>query len=206
VLARQAAGRRCVSLLEDLAARAWGDPRHPDGLSFALHDLHHLEKFVAPEHHRGQVGFFRCMQRALAGDALAELERSFDETWRRDRDYVIADMNGSSVFLFAVLKMRLNMAVRRRLAAARGVPAPTRGPLDAEERAALAPALDTLLGAMGLPDPLREEALAVSADRRAPDHAQRLLGYFEAEGTTSDPHPPPAAPNLTAPSGLPTAP
>jgi hypothetical protein len=183
VLARQAAGRRCVSLLDDDAARAWGDPRHPDGLTFALHDLHHLEKFVAPEHHAGQIGFFRSMRRALAAPELAVLEESFDATWRADRDYVIADMNGSAVFLFAVLKMRLNMAVRRQLAAARGLPPPTRGPLDAEERAALSPALDTLLAAMGLPDPLRREAHAVSADRQHPDHARRLLAYFEREGT-----------------------
>jgi methyl-accepting chemotaxis protein len=43
----------------------------------------------------------------------------------------------------------------------------------------------TLLAAMRLPHPLRAEALAVSADRRAPDHAQRLLAYFEVEGTKS---------------------
>jgi NAD(P)-dependent dehydrogenase (short-subunit alcohol dehydrogenase family) len=45
-----------VCLLDDAAALAHGDPRHPNGLSFALHDLCHLEKFVDPEHHRGQVG------------------------------------------------------------------------------------------------------------------------------------------------------
>ena len=111
VLDRQAAGRRCVSLLDDAVARARGNPLHPDGLSFALHDLHHLEKFVEPTHHRGQVGFFRCMRRALATAELAALEATFDDTWRADRDYVIADMNGSAVFLFSVLKMRVNMAV-----------------------------------------------------------------------------------------------
>lgn len=42
------------------------------------------------------------------------LERGLDDTWRAERDYVIAHMNGSAVFLFAALKMRLNMAVRRR--------------------------------------------------------------------------------------------
>src|SRR5262245_63477074 len=44
LLALQAGGRRCVCLLEDAAAGAHGDPRHPDGLSFALHDLCHMEK------------------------------------------------------------------------------------------------------------------------------------------------------------------
>jgi hypothetical protein len=180
VLRGQAAGRRCVSLVDDAAARAHGDPRHLDGLAFALHDLCHLEKFVAPEHHRGQVGFFRAVERALGSAPLAALERTFDDAWSADRDYVIADMNGSAVFLFSVLKMRVGMAVRRRCAAARGVPAPVRGPLDAAERAAMLPALETLFSAMGLPDALRAEALAVSARRDAPAHARRLLDHFEA--------------------------
>src|SRR4029079_17129627 len=45
LLALQARGRRCVCLIDDAAARAHGDPRHPDGFTFALHDLCHLEKF-----------------------------------------------------------------------------------------------------------------------------------------------------------------
>ena len=180
VLDRQAAGRRCVSLLDDAVARARGNPLHPDGLSFALHDLHHLEKFVEPTHHRGQVGFFRCMRRALATAELAALEATFDDTWRADRDYVIADMNGSAVFLFSVLKMRVNMAVRRRLAADRGRPAPTSGPLDPDEQAAVSPALETLFSAMALPRDLRDEALLVSATRSYPAHARRLLSYFES--------------------------
>src|SRR3954470_5420311 len=113
VLALQARARRCVCLIEDAAARAHGDPRHPDGLRFALHDLCHLEKFVSPEHHVGQVGFFGAVASALP--SLRALESSLDDLWRADRDYVIADMNGSAIFLFAALKMKLSMAVRRRL-------------------------------------------------------------------------------------------
>jgi hypothetical protein len=182
VLQRQARGRRCVCLLDDATARGHGDPRHPDGLTFVLHDLCHLEKFVDPQHHRGQVGFFRGVARALAQPATAQLEQDFDETWRVDRDYVISDMNGSALFLFAALKMKLNMAVRRRLAVARGRAAPTSGALDDAERAATLPALTLLLDAMAVPDQLRESALAVSARRDHPDHAQRLLVYFENEG------------------------
>jgi hypothetical protein len=182
VLARQSEGRRFVSLVDDEAARAHGDPRHLDGLSFALHDLCHLEKFVVPEHHRGQVGFFRAVARALRDPELAALERTFDEQWRADRDYVIADMNGSAIFLFALLKMRVNMAVRRRLAAGRGRPAPTGGALDAEERAALAPALRTLFAALGLPAALVPAAFAVSARHDSPVDARRLLDHFERAG------------------------
>jgi hypothetical protein len=165
VLALQARGRRCVCLLDDAAALGHGDPRHPDGLTFALHDLGHLEKFVAPEHHAGQVGFFRLLERALGTPAMAALERDLDDTWRADRDYVIADMNGSAVFLFAALKMKLVMAVRRR-----------------GQR--FEPALDVLLGAMDLPDCVREAAQAVSARRDRPDESRRLLGYFEDVATS----------------------
>jgi hypothetical protein len=180
VLARQARGRRCVCLLDDAAARAHGDPRHPDGLAFVLHDLCHLEKFVAPEHHAGQVGFFRAVARALATPAMQALDRELDDAWRAERDYVISDMNGSAVFLFAALKMKVNMAVRRRLARLRGGPAPTSGPLDADERAAVEPALGVLFEAMGLPADLRDGALAVSARRDRPAEARRLLDHFEA--------------------------
>ena len=113
MLALQARGRRCVCLLDDAAARAHGDPRHPDGLAFALHDLCHLEKFVAPEHHAGQVGFFRLVERALETPAMAALDRALDDPWRADCDYIIADTNGSAVFLLAALKMRLGLAARR---------------------------------------------------------------------------------------------
>jgi hypothetical protein len=125
------------------------------------------------------------MRRALANPELQAIQRSFDALWETDRDYVIADMNGSAVFLFSVLKMRVSMAVRRSLAAARGRPAPTEGALAPEEREALAPVLGTLFSAMGLPAELRAEALLVSANRAHPAHARSLLAHFEAEGRVS---------------------
>jgi hypothetical protein len=182
VLARQARGRRCVSLLDDARAAAHGDPRHRDGLSFALHDLEHLEKFVDPAHHRGQVGFFRAVERAFADPAFRELEARFDATWRADRDYVISDMNGSAIFLFSVLKMKVNMAVRRRLALETGRPASRAGALTPEERAALQPALQTLVRALQLPEAASSAALLVSARRDHPQAAAHLLQTFEALG------------------------
>jgi hypothetical protein len=180
VLERQAGGRRCVCLIDDAAARTHGDPRHPDGLAFLLHDLCHLEKFVAPEHHRGQVGFFRRLQRALAAPVMIATEATFDGAWRADRDSVMADMNGSAIFLFAALKMKLNMAVRRRLGRAAGAAAT--GPLQPDEREAAAPALEALLEGMGVPASLRVGARAVSTRRDHPTEARRLLAFFEAEG------------------------
>ena len=71
-------------------------------------------------------------------------------------------MNGSAVFLFAALKMKLKLAVGRRLA-----------PFD--------PALDVLLAAMQLPDDVRDAARAVQPRRDRPGDARRLLAHFEAE-------------------------
>jgi hypothetical protein len=176
VLALQARGRRCVCLLDDAAARAHGDPRHPDGLAFALHDLCHLEKFVTPEHHAGQVGFFRLVERALESPALAALDRRLDDAWRADRDYVIADMNGSAIFLFAALKMKLFLAVRR----LGGAP---------DQDAATASALEVLLGAMELTGDVRDAARAVSRRRDRPAAARRLLEHFEAVAGRPDPGP-----------------
>lgn len=180
VLARQARGRRCASLLPDAQAAAHGDPRHPDGLSFLLHDLEHLEKFVAPEHFLGQVGFFRAVARAFADPTFHALEADFDDTWRADRDYVISDMNGSAIFLFSVLKMKVNMAVRRRESRRTGVPAPTSGRITPQERPAVEAAQAILITALGLPEPARAAALQVSARRDHPEAAQILLAGFES--------------------------
>lgn len=182
ILGRQACGRRCVSLLDDAVAAAHGDPRHPDGLSFVLHDLEHLEKFVEPVHHLGQVGFFRAVRRAFAQPAFQRLQSEFDAAWVADRDYVIADMNGSAIFLFSVLKMKVNMAIRRRLGLLAGRRPSVGGPLDPAERAAVQPALEILVDALGLIGPARAAGLSVSARRYYPEAAQQLLAGFEAMG------------------------
>jgi hypothetical protein len=172
VLALQARGRRCVSLLDDDVATA----PHADGLAFCLHDLCHLEKFVDPQHHRAQVGFFAMVERAMATGAWRDLERGFDDAWVRDRDHVLADMNGSPIFLFAALKMKLKMATRRRVGGA------CAGPLDDRERRAFDDALDLLLDALGFDGSLCADARDVSTRRDAPDAAVRLCEHFERLG------------------------
>jgi hypothetical protein len=189
VLQLQARGRRCVSLISDEAARAHGDPRHPDGLTFAIHDLCHAEKFHGPEHHLGQVGFFRAVARAFSSPWFRELERGFDPLWVSERDYVVSDMNGSAIFLFAVLKMRIKMAVRRqvgRLDHRASLPK-NRGPLDPEERAASQAVLGRLVEVLGIPPALREAALLVSARRDHPTLARQLLAHFERTGAEPAP-------------------
>jgi len=173
VLALQARGWRCVSLLDDGAVTA----PHADGLAFALHDLCHLEKFVDPEHHAGQVGFFATLERAMDREAWRDLEGGFDDAWARDRDHVAADMNGSAIFLFAALKMKLKMAVRRAVGEA------CAGPLDAREERAFEAALERMLDALAIDGALRDDARVVSTRRDAHDAAVRLCDYFEAVGS-----------------------
>jgi hypothetical protein len=153
ILALQARGRRVVSLLEDGIPTA----PHEDGLAFAVHDLCHLEKFMDPAHHVGQVGFFALMNRALRDGRWSALEATLDETWIEERNHVIADMNGSAAFLYLTLKNKLKLAIRRQIARARGVPCPN-GPLDPGEIAACDEAYEALLGLLGLGG----EALAVA--------------------------------------------
>ena len=170
VLALQARGRRCVSLLADGACT---EP-HKDPLAFALHDLCHLEKFVDRAHHVGQVGFFARLDEATRTGAWRLFEADLDDAWRLDFEHVACDMNGSVVFLFAALKMKLKMAVRRR----HGGRAITAGPLSDEEKRAYDGALEGLLDLLAMHGPVRDAARVVSTRRDASDAALKILGYF----------------------------
>ncbi len=187
VLAWQAQGERCVSLLPDeVAARATGiagvkaDARDP-GLAFALHDLCHLGHFVDPAHHDGQVGFFAALHRASTRPEWTAFLARGDATLAKEIDHVAADMNGSAVFLFAALKMKLKMAVRRRVGEARGQ-VRVSGALDDDEHAAFDVELEALTRHLGLTGAARDGALRVSTRRDAEVAASALLAHFEAEG------------------------
>jgi hypothetical protein len=173
VLALQARGRRCVSLLEAAAS---------DPLAFAVHDLCHLEKFVDPAHHAAQVGFFAAVDRAIDGRGWAALEQGLDDRWERDRDHVLADMNGAGVFLFVVLKNHLKLAVRRMVAAARGTPPSLlpAGPLDAAEASAFGERLDVLLDLLDLGEEAAAAARALSSRRDSAAAAATLEARFQA--------------------------
>jgi hypothetical protein len=178
VLALQARGARCVSLLPDGASTS----PHADALAFAVHDLCHLDKFVDAEHHLGQVGFFSCLDASVAGRTWPAFEASLDEAFRHDWHHVAADMNGSAVFLFAALKMKLKMAVRRRLARSKGAPPPSDGPLTREEARAYDDDLSVLLGILDFEPSIAAAARATSARRDDPGAALRLLMHFEERG------------------------
>lgn len=179
VLGLQARGARCVSLLGD------GVPTspHADALAFVLHDLCHLDKFMAPVHHVGQVGFFASLH-ALTNRAewASGFESNFDEAFRRDWQHIAADMNGSAVFLFAALKMKLKMAVRRGIAFERGVPPPSGGPLTTEESRAYDNRLNEFLEMFEFAPDVLLAARSTSTRRDDPRSALRLLEHFKDVG------------------------
>jgi hypothetical protein len=183
LLAMQARGRRCVTLLDDETAppgpkAAYGG----GGLGFAVHDLCHLEKFSDPAHHEGQVGFFAALDEALDDPRWSALEQGFDVPWREERDHVLADMNGSPIFLFVVLRNKVKLAVRRRVAAQRGVPC-QRGPLDEEEARGYDEAAELLLTALGLEGATRDAARGLTAKHDAdPVAAATLAEAFRVRG------------------------
>jgi hypothetical protein len=178
VLALQAEGRRCVSLLrERVPGSVYAEP-----LAFALHDLRHLAKLAAPKHYVEQVGFFATLWRAMQTRAWTLFENELDQDWCADRDQVAADMNGSSVYLFAALKMKLKMAARRKLARAYALEAPSSGALSHAEEAVFFELQATLLDALGFSGASRTAAIATSARRDSADAATLLAGTFTEIG------------------------
>ncbi len=157
----QARGWRCVSLLEDDALAA----PHKDGLAFAIHDLCHLEKFMSPVHHEEQVGFFASLDRTLDHPRFVELEASFsDDAWVEARDRVIADMNGSSAFLFASLKYSLRKVSERHAG------------VDFEE------VFELLLSLFDFDADEREAARVFGSRHDEPSAAERVVDRFRAVG------------------------
>jgi hypothetical protein len=178
VLALQACGRRCVSLLPEGVAAA----PHANGLEFLIHDLCHFDKFIDPGHYEEQVGFFSTL-RALFEDArFRELEALLDPAFVDDRERLGSDVNGSAVYLFALLKMKLKMAARRRSARLRGVTARVSGTLDAAEQAIFDELEALLYDALGFDAELRAAARATSARRDALRPAAQIADEFRERG------------------------
>jgi hypothetical protein len=178
VLALQARGARCVSALPE------GVPTEPhdNRFEFVLHDLCHLGKFVCSPHYAEQVGFFATLRRGFDHPAWRSLESELDAEFDRDRDYVASDMNGSSVFLFAVLKMKLKMAARRLYARSRNVDPPSEGALSVDEHVVFRDLFDRALAAFRFEGHLRTAALETSARRDAPEMAALLTEHFRNAG------------------------
>lgn len=178
VLALQAKGRRCVSLLPDGVSP---EP-HASGLDFLIHDLCHLDKFVDPEHHEEQVGFFATLERLGSQPLFQKLEANLDASFVEDRERLAADVNGSAVYLFALLKMKLKMAARRRHARTAGIAVRTSGSLDAAEQAVFDELEDALYDCLELDAGLRSAARATTARRDDVDAAACIAAEFRRRG------------------------
>ncbi|HEY4156446.1 MAG TPA: hypothetical protein VGM29_00055 [Polyangiaceae bacterium] len=177
ILHLQARGARIVTLLPPDAA---SPPPHDGPLAFTLHDLCHLAKFSDRACYDEQVGLFRALEGAFSSPLWQAEERTLDGSWQASRDSVSADMNGSAIFLFAVLKMKLKMAARRRLAARTDRVANTSGPLSHEEEREFAELLAVFLRALGLEGALYDAAIKTSARRDSPAAATLLCRHFAA--------------------------
>jgi hypothetical protein len=129
-----------------------------------------------------QVGFFDAVERAFASETWRSVERELDDDWRSARAAVVSDMNGSCVFLFVQLKMKLKMAARRNLGVRRGVPARVSGVLDADELAEFERLLYPLLDAFDFPADVRSAALVTSARRDGVEAATTLATHFAERG------------------------
>lgn len=105
VLALQAVGWRCVSLLADDADCGL----QPSPFEFALHDLCHAEHFFDPQHFVAQVGFFAGLHQLGQRNVLGQ----GDLTWQTDWHHVAADMNGSVLFLFSALRRKAQLWAAR---------------------------------------------------------------------------------------------
>jgi hypothetical protein len=163
VLALQARGRRCASLIP--AGEVVPEP-HGDALEYVLHDLCHLAKFADPRYHDEQVGFFQSVERALSLDAWRTAERALDAQWHTDRVHISSDMNGSSVFLFACSKAKLKLAASRTGQGFREL-------------------FERWLDALELTGAIRDAAGEVSSRSDQPAAAEVLANHFREAGVRS---------------------
>src|SRR5262249_38933920 len=111
--------------------------------------------------------------------------------WAGDRDHLLADMNGASAFLFVVLRNKVKLAVRRRLARERGEPCRS-GPLDEGEARAYAEAVEALADALGLEGEARDAARVLVSRYEAEEAGEPLRAFFEEKGAEAlaTPQPP----------------
>lgn len=166
IVGLQAEGRRCLALLPEEG------PALP-GLEFALHDLRHLAKYFDPVHHRGQVGFFREVRSATRKQGWATIDAVLGPLWCIERDQVLSDMNGSSAFLWAALRTKLERALTRLQAAKR--------PKEEIE--------DLRAGWLSLfafPPEVLDAARLARSRRSEPRAWSVLQGHFEARGELGD--------------------
>jgi hypothetical protein len=176
VLALQAEGRRCVSLMPPGAPLG----PYPSAFAFAAHDLDHLAQLFDPLHFAGQLGFFRMLHEGVE-TGMAGLFERHDPKLVTDIETVGADTNGSAVFAFASLVMKLKMATRRRFGRTTGI-LREKGPLSEDEERAFEPDFEALCAVFRLGGTLPEAARLVGTRREHKEAGLALLGHFEGLG------------------------
>ncbi len=111
VLAQQTRGQRCVTLMEGKGVFERLVLGERDPLGFAYHDLIHADHFFYDnEMMRGQIGFYRLVDRMLRERLLAPFEHHAEFAGRLD--YLLADMNAHPVHLWKCLRAACAMADR----------------------------------------------------------------------------------------------
>jgi hypothetical protein len=173
VLDLQSWGSRCVSLLATSDPTRY--PEHP--LDFCVHDLCHLDKFLEPPLYAEQVGFFSSLQAVLDNAQWRRIESDLDDEWIAGRGRVAADMNGSPIYLFAMLKMQLKLAARRSEAR---MPGDERDGV--HELSRIAALEDGLLRALNWHGELKLAGQEISARRDSPSSALLLRQHFARLG------------------------
>jgi len=112
LLRMQASGERaCTAFLDCDLDRVYG---HRDPLEFLVHDLSHIEKFVANGMYQQQVGFFAFLRSSCAA-RHAEVWSDFGHGWRLAWNYVTSDMNASVCHLAATFAAQLMVAVSKKI-------------------------------------------------------------------------------------------
>jgi hypothetical protein len=103
VLAQQTNGQRCVTLIAGKGVFGRLVLGERDPLGFAYHDLVHADHFFHDnETMRGQIGFYRLVDRMLRERLLAPFEHHAEFAGRLD--YLLADMNAHPVHLWKCLR------------------------------------------------------------------------------------------------------
>ena len=115
---------RCLSLFvtKEELSQTWKDNYPPyeerDSLSFAVHDVKHMEKFVEQPFFEEQIGFFIAMAKILSvthenNDFITPNYLQYDEQMIFDVEHAISDMNACVFHVFSFLKAKWIAASER---------------------------------------------------------------------------------------------
>ncbi len=97
----QCEGKRIVTVFTEPKAQLQSYGRHKNACAFTLHDLEHAHKFFGDiNSFNGQRRFFKCLRQALP----TLLEWGQDAQYRRELEYLMADMNSHPLHLLKYLK------------------------------------------------------------------------------------------------------